>query len=55
LSNPVLYTTKGTNMTPLATFTPGAPALGNSNADVQPPRDFFGNSRDGSHDIGAIR
>jgi len=41
LSNPVLYATKGTNMTPLATFTPGAPAIGNSNADVQPPRDFF--------------
>jgi hypothetical protein len=55
LSNPVLYTTKGTTMTPLANFTPGAPALGNSDAAVQPPLDFFGNSRSGSHDIGAIR
>jgi hypothetical protein len=55
LSNPVLYATKGTTMTPLANFTPGAPALGNSDAAVQPPLDFFGNSRSGSHDIGAIR
>ena len=55
LSNPTLYTTKGTVLTPLATFTPGAPAVGNSNAAVQPPTDFFGVSRTSTNDIGAVR
>jgi hypothetical protein len=55
LSNPTLYTTKGIVMTPLASFTPGAPAVGNSSAAVQPPLDFFGVSRTGSNDIGAVR